>query len=103
MFRAFEFCIPTRGTKVPHTPDWIHEIKFDGYRLRVERAVDRVRLITRPQKITFGEMRDTGVRGLVPACAESWILLVVVAGKMLADDLHSVFGFHFVEKPSAAQ
>jgi len=38
MFRAFEFCIPTRGTKVPHTPDWIHEIKFDGYRLRVERA-----------------------------------------------------------------
>lgn len=66
MFRAFEFCIPTRGTKVPHTPDWIHEIKFDGYRLRVERAGDRVRLITRPQKITFGEMRDTGVHGLVP-------------------------------------
>ena len=31
------------------------------------------------------------------------ILLVVVAGKMLAYDLHSVFGFHFVEKPSAAQ
>jgi hypothetical protein len=50
--------------------------------------------LTRPQKITFGEMRSTGARGLVPACAESWILLVVVAGKMLADDLHSVFGFH---------
>jgi hypothetical protein len=57
----------------------------------------------RPQKITLGEMRDAGVRGLVPACAESWIVLVVVAGKMLAYDLHSVFGFHFVEKPSAAQ
>ena len=38
-----------------------------------------------------------------PRAPESWILLVVVAGKMLADDLHSVFGFHFVEKPSAAQ
>jgi bifunctional non-homologous end joining protein LigD len=47
MRRDFEFCIPTRGTKVPETPDWIHEIKYDGYRLRVERDGDRVRLITR--------------------------------------------------------
>jgi ATP dependent DNA ligase domain len=43
----FDFCIPTRGTKVPHTPDWLHEIKYDGYRLRVERDGDRVRLFTR--------------------------------------------------------
>jgi bifunctional non-homologous end joining protein LigD len=47
MSKAFDFCIPTRGTKVPHTPDWLHEIKYDGYRLRVERNGDRVRLITR--------------------------------------------------------
>jgi bifunctional non-homologous end joining protein LigD len=43
----FDFCIPTRGAKVPHTPDWLHEIKYDGYRLRVERDGDRVRLSTR--------------------------------------------------------
>jgi len=47
MFKAFEFCIPTRGIKVPSGPDWLHEIKYDGYRLRVERNGDRVRLITR--------------------------------------------------------
>jgi hypothetical protein len=47
MSKAFDFCVPTRGTKVPHTPDWIHEIKYDGYRLRIERDGDRVRLITR--------------------------------------------------------
>jgi ATP-dependent DNA ligase len=47
MFRAFEFCIPTRGVKVPRSPDWLLEIKYDGYRLRVERNGDRVRLITR--------------------------------------------------------
>jgi bifunctional non-homologous end joining protein LigD len=35
------------GTKVPATPDWLHEIKFDGYRLRLERNGDRVRLITK--------------------------------------------------------
>ena len=43
----FEFCIPTRSTSVPDTPDWLHEIKYDGYRLRLERNGDRVRLITR--------------------------------------------------------
>jgi bifunctional non-homologous end joining protein LigD len=47
MSKAFEFCIPTRGTTVPHTPEWLHEIKYDGYRLRVERNGDRVRLFTR--------------------------------------------------------
>jgi bifunctional non-homologous end joining protein LigD len=45
MFKAFDFC--TRGIKVPNSPDRLHEIKYDGYRLRVERHGDRVRLITR--------------------------------------------------------
>ena len=47
MLKAFDFCIPTRGTRVPIRPDWLHEIKYDGYRLRVERDGDRARLITR--------------------------------------------------------
>src|SRR5215475_8003923 len=42
-----EFCIPTTGKVVPAGPEWFHEIKFDGNRLRVERNGDRVRLITR--------------------------------------------------------
>ena len=47
MFKAFEFCIPTKSTSVPAGPEWLHEIKYDGFRLRVERDGDRVRLITR--------------------------------------------------------
>jgi len=47
MLNGFEFCIPTRGISVPAGPDWFHEIKYEGYRLRVERNGDRVRLITR--------------------------------------------------------
>ena len=42
----FEFCVPTRSTIVPSGPDWLHEIKYDGYRLRLERDGDRVQLIT---------------------------------------------------------
>ena len=47
MLSTFDFCLPTRSTAVPHTPDWLHEIKYDGYRLRLERDRTRVRLITR--------------------------------------------------------
>ena len=47
MLKAFDFCIPSRGTKVPSSPDWLHEIKYDGYRLRVERNGERVRLFSR--------------------------------------------------------
>jgi ATP-dependent DNA ligase len=35
------------GTKVPAGPDWLHEIKHDGYRLIVQRDGARVRLFTR--------------------------------------------------------
>jgi bifunctional non-homologous end joining protein LigD len=45
--QAFEPCIPTRGTKVPAGPEWVHEIKHDGYRLIVQREGKRVRLFTR--------------------------------------------------------
>jgi bifunctional non-homologous end joining protein LigD len=44
---AFDPCIPTRGTKVPDRPEWLHEIKHDGYRLIVQRKGKRVRLFTR--------------------------------------------------------
>jgi bifunctional non-homologous end joining protein LigD len=43
----FAPCIPTRATKVPASPDWIHELKYDGYRLIVVRDGDRVKLLTR--------------------------------------------------------
>src|SRR3954452_4672195 len=49
MLRKLKYqpCIPTRGTKVPAGPDWLHEIKHDGYRLIVQREGKRVRLLTR--------------------------------------------------------
>jgi bifunctional non-homologous end joining protein LigD len=45
--RTFEPCFPTRATKVPTGPDWLHEIKYDGYRLIVQRDGKQVRLFTR--------------------------------------------------------
>jgi len=45
--RAFDFCLPTNATIIPVSPDWLHELKYDGYRPRLEHDDDRVRLITR--------------------------------------------------------
>jgi bifunctional non-homologous end joining protein LigD len=40
-------CFPTRAARPPAGPDWVHEIKHDGYRLQVCRDGDTVRLFTR--------------------------------------------------------
>jgi ATP-dependent DNA ligase len=44
---TFDFCLPTSATSVPDNPVWLHEVKYDGYRLRLERDGNRVRLISR--------------------------------------------------------
>jgi bifunctional non-homologous end joining protein LigD len=33
MRSTFDFCLPTKSSSVPDGPDWLREIKYDGYRL----------------------------------------------------------------------
>jgi bifunctional non-homologous end joining protein LigD len=40
-------CLPTASDRPRTGPEWVHEIKHDGYRLMARRAGDRVRLFTR--------------------------------------------------------
>jgi bifunctional non-homologous end joining protein LigD len=40
-------CIPVLADKPPVGPQWVHEIKHDGYRLIARRDGERVRLFTR--------------------------------------------------------
>jgi bifunctional non-homologous end joining protein LigD len=40
-------CVPTRAAQPPAGPDWVHEVKHDGYRLQVRSDGDAVRLFTR--------------------------------------------------------
>jgi ATP-dependent DNA ligase len=41
------FCIPTDKKVVSAGPDCIHEVKCDGYRMRLERDGDRVQLFSK--------------------------------------------------------
>ncbi|MBR0884264.1 bifunctional non-homologous end joining protein LigD [Bradyrhizobium japonicum] len=47
MQRRFEYCVPKVAQVVPTGPDWLHEIKYDGYRGRIERDGDRARLLSK--------------------------------------------------------
>jgi ATP-dependent DNA ligase len=42
-----EPCLPRPAKKPPAGPDWIHEIKHDGFRIMARRDAGGVRLITR--------------------------------------------------------
>src|SRR5215207_8878375 len=42
-----EPCLPTVSKRVPEGPQWIHEIKHDGYRMIVRRDGNRICLFTR--------------------------------------------------------
>lgn len=47
MRMAYELCLATAAKQVPSGPDWIHEVKHDGYRMPVIREDSRVRLLSR--------------------------------------------------------
>jgi bifunctional non-homologous end joining protein LigD len=40
-------CVPTLSDRAPSGPQWIHEIKHDGYRVIASKTGDRVRLWSR--------------------------------------------------------
>jgi bifunctional non-homologous end joining protein LigD len=42
-----EPCLPTPADRPPSGPDWVHEIKHDGYRLMARRDPVGIRLLTR--------------------------------------------------------
>jgi ATP-dependent DNA ligase len=42
-----EPCLPTPARNLPSGPDWLHEIKHDGYRMMVRRDQRGIRLLTR--------------------------------------------------------
>src|SRR5262249_34828868 len=39
-------CQPTGASRPPSGPDWVHELKHDGYRLQIHVRDGRVRLYT---------------------------------------------------------
>jgi len=89
MSKAFDFCIPTRGTKVPAGPDWLHEIKYNGYRVRLERDGNRVRLISRN-----GDDWTSRYRWIVEAALKNKQKEFVIDGEAVVLGVDSVADFN---------
>src|SRR5260370_33509512 len=68
-----EPCLPTLGHAVPSGPQWVHEIKHDGYRFICRREGDRVRVFSR---------RGNDYSDRVPAIAEALAALRVKSGTL---------------------
>jgi hypothetical protein len=47
-------CLPSRSAAAPSGPDWIHEIKHDGFRIMARRDARRIRLFSR-NDYNFGD------------------------------------------------
>jgi ATP-dependent DNA ligase len=45
-FDTFEPCLPRPAKEPPSGPNWIHEIKHDGFRIVVQKEAEKVRLNT---------------------------------------------------------
>ena len=54
----YTFALPIKADEVPAGPDWLHEVKYDGYRMMLIREHDRVRLISRAGMIGLGASRS---------------------------------------------
>jgi ATP dependent DNA ligase domain len=63
-----EPCLPTLGPAVPSGPQWVHEIKHDGFRFICRREGDRVRVFSR---------RGNDYTDRVPAIAKALAMLRV--------------------------
>jgi len=84
-------CQSILATKIPLGPEWIHEVKHDGYRLICRRAPGNVKLWTRTATdwaTKFTAIRE-GIEALPPGC--------VIDGEAVCDfpdgrnDFHSLF------------
>ena len=58
--------------RAPSGPEWVHEIKFDGYRIQVHRRAEDTRVLTNPKATWVNPVYDAEVthqydRGWAPA------------------------------------
>jgi len=85
---ALEPCIPTRGAKVPDRPEWIHEVKHDGYRTLLIIEHRKVRAYTRN-----GFDWSESYQGITQAAAGLECRSAIIDGEIIVQDQRGVSDF----------
>lgn len=77
---------PVLVPEPPLGPEWLHEIKWDGYRMQVQKAGDRVRLFNRRgQDCTHRYPRVAEAGAFIPAFSAILDCELVAVGKARED------------------
>ena len=87
-------CSPVLAKEPPTGPDWLHEVKFDGWRLQVHKQCERVKLYSRNGKDLadrFPVLRDACL--YLPDC--------VIDGELVACDTDGRPDFSAITKDHA--
>lgn len=81
-------CLATLAREAPHGPQWLHEIKFDGYRMQAHIENGAVRLLTR-------KGLDWSVRfsAITKALGALKVKSAILDGEVVVDDENGVSNF----------
>jgi ATP-dependent DNA ligase len=84
-------CLPTRAPSPPPGPDWLHEIKHDGFRMVAVRDGERVRLISR-RGLDWGD-RFPAIIAAVDALA---VRTCTIDGEVIASNAEGLADFELL-------
>src|SRR4051794_6305601 len=90
-------CQPTLWSKVPTGPEWVHEVKYDGYRLIARKDGSRVRLWSRN-----GRNWRNGFAA-ISAAVQALPVDVVLDGEAVAPCPRGFPDFHALRAPEKAK
>ena len=79
-------------TRTPDGPDWVHEVKYDGYRIQAHLTKDRVRLFTRS-----GLDWTTKYRALAKALTKVKVDDAILDGELVWQDEHGRSDFQALQ------
>ncbi len=82
-------CLPVLSEVVPSGPDWIHEIKHDGWRLIARKSGPKVRLWTRQ-----GNEQTHTFRAIAHALSMLPVTSLVLDGEAVAHKIDGLPDFH---------
>jgi bifunctional non-homologous end joining protein LigD len=72
-------CLPTSAPSPPSGPEWLHEIKHDGYRMLAHQDGARVRLMSR-RGLDWGDRFPA----IVPAVGALAVRSCIIDGELIA-------------------
>src|SRR5262245_12997179 len=91
--KFIEPCLPARALTPPTGSDWLHEIKFDGWRMEAVKQRYRIQLFTR-RGHDWTDRAKTIAAAIAALPAEQLLL----DGELVAEDPHGRPDFHLLRR-----